>query len=139
MMSRPQMSQRGYSPVASIRRWPVIARVIVSISLLLLATGAHAAELLVVEDPRCGPCILFDRQIGPIYAKTDEGRVAPLHRIAYGKPAPAPYAFIGQPKVAPTFVLVDQGREVGRIEGYSSDELFWMSLASLIQKLPESP
>lgn len=100
---------------------------------------ASAAELLVVEDPRCGPCVLFDRQIGPIYPKTEEGKTAPLRQVAFGAPAPAPYAFIGQAKVAPTFVLVHEGREVGRIEGYSSDELFWMSLASLMQKLPESP
>lgn len=100
---------------------------------------ALAAELLLIEDPRCGPCILFDRQVGTIYSKTDEGRIAPIHRVAFGAPAPAPYAFIGQPKVAPTFVLVHEGLEIGRFEGYSSDELFWMSLASLMQKLSESP
>lgn len=107
--------------------------------MILQATTAHAAELILVEDPRCGPCILFDREIGLIYSKTDEGRTAPLRRLAFGAPAPAPYTFIGEIKVAPTFVLVHDGREVGRIEGYSSDELFWMSLASLMQKLPESP
>lgn len=101
--------------------------------------AACAAELLMVGESFCGPCIQFDRQIGPIYSKTEEGRMAPLRKIAFGVPAPAPYAFVGQPKVAPTFVLVHEGREVGRIEGYASDELFWMNLASLMQKLPESP
>ena len=105
----------------------------------LQSTAARAAELVLVHDKHCGPCILFDREIRPIYSKTEEGRMAPLRQVAFGAPPPAPYAFIGQAKVAPTFVLVHEGHEVGRIEGYSSDELFWMSLASLMQKLPESP
>ena len=107
--------------------------------LTLLSLGAtavgKAAELLVVEDPACGPCILFDRQVGPVYPKTDEARRAPLRRIPYGEPAPEPYAFIGQPEVAPTFVLVDQGRELGRFQGFVSDELFWMNLARLMHQL----
>lgn len=108
-----------------------------SLSLLLLATTAMAAELLVFEDPACGPCILFERQIGPIYPKTDEHRVAPLRRLPYGEPPEAPYAFVEAARVAPTFVLVDEGKELGRFEGYETDELFWMNLAHLMQQLPE--
>lgn len=113
----------------------------VAAAALLLAAGAHpaaatAAELLVVEAPRCGPCLLFDREIGALYPKTEEGRLAPLRRVAFGFPAPEPHAFVGQAKVAPTFVLVEGGREIGRFEGYSNDELFWLSLAALMQKLP---
>lgn len=97
--------------------------------------AARAAELLYVADRVCGPCILFERQIGPIYPKTEEADRAPLRMIPYGKPAPVPYAFIGQPAVAPTFVLVEDGRELGRFEGYENDELFWMNLARLMQAL----
>lgn len=100
-----------------------------------LAGTALGAELLYVSDPRCPPCQLFDQQIGPIYPKTDEAGRAPLRALQYGEPAPAAYAFIGQVRVAPTFVLVDQGREIGRFEGYSSDELFWMSLSVLMRGL----
>ncbi len=103
--------------------------------LAVVSVALEAAELLVVEDPACGPCILFDRQVGRIYPKTDEAAVAPLRRIPYGAPAPEPYAFIGESKVAPTFVLVEGGRELGRFEGYSSDELFWMNLTALLHEL----
>lgn len=121
-----------------ITRARCLVGLLLAMASILGSERVLAAELLLVEDPRCGPCILFDRQVRPIYSKTDEGRIAPIRRVGFGAPAPAPYAFIGQPKVAPTFVLVHEGLEVGRIEGYSSDELFWMSLASLMQKLPES-
>lgn len=119
------------------RRWLVSLFLCIGAGLTTLP--ALAAELLVIEDPRCGPCLLFDQQIGPLYSKTDEGRVAPLRRIAYGAAVPAPYAFIGPARTAPTFVLVDRGREVGRFEGYSGDELFWMNLTALMQKLPPQP
>lgn len=105
--------------------------------LLAAAAPVTAAELLVMEDARCGPCILFERQVGALYAKTAEGRRAPLRRVAYGAPVPEPHAFVAPARVAPTFVLVDDRREIGRFEGYASDELFWLSLAALMQKLPE--
>lgn len=103
---------------------------------LFAAPLLGAADLLYVGDARCGPCLLFEREIGPIYPKTEEARRFPLRRVAYGQPAPQPYAFIGQPRVAPTFVLVEGGREIGRFEGYHSDELFWMNLAALLQQMP---
>lgn len=108
-----------------------------ALSLLVAPIAAPAAELLVVSDRTCGPCILFERQVGILYGKTDEARLAPLRMLAYGRSPPDDYAFVGVPKVAPTFVLVDQGREVGRFEGYSGDELFWMNLTRLLQQLPQ--
>ena len=33
---------------------------------------------------------------------------------------------------APTFVLVDKGREIGRITGYLNDDAFWGLLGSLV-------
>lgn len=110
---------------------------VVAFAGFLLSTTAWAgeAELLYVADPHCGPCLLFEREIAPIYPKTDEGRRVPIRRIPHGKPAPKPFEFVGQPKVAPTFVLVLSGRELGRFEGYSSDELFWMNLTVLVRHL----
>lgn len=116
--------------------WARVSRGVLAGLALVASAAASAAELLYVGDARCAPCLLFDREIGPVYPKTAEARRIPLRRLAYGAPAPDPFAFIGQPRVAPTFVLVDQGRELGRFEGYSNDELFWMNLAALTQRLP---
>ena len=33
------------------------------------------------------------------------------------------------------FVLIDEGREIGRIRGYPGDIFFWGLLASLIERL----
>jgi hypothetical protein len=34
-------------------------------------------------------------------------------------------------------VLVENGREVGRMEGYTGDEFFWVRLANLLAMLPQ--
>ena len=38
-------------------------------------------------------------------------------------------------RFTPTFVVVDQGREIGRITGYSNDNAFWGLLDALAAKL----
>jgi hypothetical protein len=95
----------------------------------------EAAELVYVADRACAPCQLFDRQVRPLYAKTTEAALAPLRTLPYAGSWPARYAFIARPSVAPTFVLVDDGRELGRFEGYAGDELFWMRLTVLLRAL----
>ena len=39
-------------------------------------------------------------------------------------------------RYSPTFVLADDGREVGRIEGYPGEDFFWGLLENLVLKLP---
>ena len=48
----------------------------------------------------------------------------------------ADLAFIRRERFTPVFVLIDNGREIGRIRGYPG-ESFWGLLANLIAKLPE--
>jgi len=37
---------------------------------------------------------------------------------------------------SPTFVLADNGREIGRIVGYPGADFFWGLLGQLLSKLP---
>ena len=50
-------------------------------------------------------------------------------------PVPADLAFIKRERFTPVFVLIDQGREFGRIRGYPGDIFFWGLLANLIERL----
>jgi hypothetical protein len=34
----------------------------------------------------------------------------------------------------PTFVIIDAGKELGRIEGYAGDEFFWFLLNRLLNE-----
>lgn len=99
---------------------------------------AYAAELVMFEQAGCPWCAEFNRKIGPIYPKTDEGKRAPLRRLDITQPLPVDLAFIKIERLTPLFVLVDQGREIGRIRGYPGEDHFWGLLGALIKQL-DSP
>jgi hypothetical protein len=124
----------AYGILAASTRWRAFVRVAFIMLAVTHRAPARAAELLVFELPQCTPCLRFERDVGGIYNRTDEGHLAPLKRLALGKP-PRQYQFVAPARVAPTFVLVDAGREIGRFEGYASDELFWMSLSTRLRQL----
>jgi len=107
---------------------------------LLLALGAGiapaaAAELVMFEAAGCPYCARWNREVAPIYPKTVEGKRAPLRRVDIAAPRPADLAAIGGVVYTPTFVLMDGGREIGRIVGYGGDEIFWSLLTDLVAKL----
>jgi hypothetical protein len=102
---------------------------------LLLATASPAAELVVFEQKGCVWCQKFDREIAPAYDKTSEGKRAPLRRHDIAQPVPPDLGFIRRERFTPVFVLVEEGREIGRIRGYPGDTFFWGLLASLIERL----
>lgn len=129
----------------SNRDWRVEAR---SLGLVLVALvagflalvdgGAPAAaandgvRLLMVEEAGCRFCARFDAEIGKVYDKSAEGRFAPLVRVGRDAPElaglkPAPYT--------PTFIVLDNGEEKGRITGYPGEIYFWQELAELLLKV----
>ncbi len=107
------------------------------IGVALTAAPARAAELVMFEDAGCMWCARFNAEIGPIYSKTDEGRRAPLRRVDSGKALPAELGFIETERYTPVFVLVDGGREIGRIRGYPGEDHFWGLLGMLLKKLDQ--
>ncbi|MGX0978694.1 thioredoxin-related protein [Roseovarius sp. MBR-51] len=111
---------------------------LVSLSLTVGLIGPlSAAELVMVERHGCHWCEQWNAEIGPIYSKTVEGARAPLRRVQI-KDLPANVEFVSPPVFTPTFVLVDEGRELGRIEGYAGDEFFWFILTNLLDAHPDA-
>ena len=109
-----------------------------AILIAFAASSARAAELVMFEEAGCPWCAVFDREIAPVYAKTDEGKRAPLRRLEISKVLPPELSFIKIERLTPLFVLVDKGREIGRIRGYPGEENFWGLLGALIKKLDET-
>jgi thioredoxin-related protein len=88
------------------------------------------------ERAGCPYCAQFDREIGPIYDKTDEGKAAPLRRVDIHAPIPPDLRSVTVERITPVFVLVDHGREIGRIRGYPGEDNFWGLLAGMIGDVP---
>ena len=82
-------------------------------------------------------CARWNEEIGGIYNKTDEGKRAPLRRVDISENLPADIEFSSRANFTPTFVLIEDGKEVGRIEGYPGEHFFWPMLGQLLNKLPD--
>lgn len=91
-----------------------------------------ATELVMYTMDSCPFCRRFEREVAPVYARTREGSRAPLRRVelrAGGVSGPE----LKEPVIAtPTFVLMSDGREAGRITGYLNDDMFWGLLGRLV-------
>ncbi|HGG65664.1 MAG TPA: hypothetical protein ENK34_13945 [Rhodobacteraceae bacterium] len=94
-------------------------------------------RLMMVEQDGCPWCERWKAEIGPIYPKTAEGRIAPLVKVMIHDPLEKGITLNSPPVYTPTFILLNDGQEVGRIEGYQSDEFFWWFMETMIKKLPD--
>ena len=125
-------------PTPFISAAKVRALFIANLMLWLPAKAVGAAELIMFEQDYCEWCERWNEEIGVVYAKTSEGKRAPLKRVNIHAPIPGDISFVRVERFTPTFVLVDGGAEVGRIRGYPGEDFFWGLLGQLINKLPES-
>ncbi len=78
-----------------------------------------------VRAAGCPWCRNWDREIATIYPKTPEGAKAPLRRVSLDRPLAPEWKLDPPVFYSPTFVILDKGREIGRITGYSNAESFW--------------
>lgn len=110
--------------------------VFLSLLLCVPSITVRAAELVYFGSSACSVCEAWDRDVGEIYAKTEESRVLPLRHQDVHDPKPDDIAFIKGVIYTPTFVAIEKGREVGRIVGYMGDFFFWEQVGELIKKIP---
>jgi hypothetical protein len=122
----------------------MIARRFVSIVSLLAAlviafvagtASARAAELIMFERAGCPYCEAFDREVASTYPRTPIGQAAPLRRVDIYKTIPQDLSFLRVERITPVFVLVDHGREIGRIRGYPGEANFWGLIENLVGEL----
>jgi hypothetical protein len=103
------------------------------LALMMLPLAALAElRLVMVEQPGCIYCRAWDEEISAIYPRTDEGKLAPLTRIQLRAPVPDDMRFDRPASFTPTFVLLQDGDEIGRIEGYPGEDFFWGLLNEMI-------
>ena len=121
--------RRLASVVALAAVWP----------LLISPAGVAAAELVMFEEPGCAWCAAWNAEVGVVYDKTAEGREAPLRRVDMTGPRPDDLRAVEAVVYSPTFVLVQQGAEVGRITGYPGENFFWPMLQKLLTRLDGVP
>lgn len=98
-----------------------------------VAVPALAVELVMVEQPGCTYCERWDAEIAPAYPNTEQGRFAPLRRVQL-RAMPPDLTVTRRVSFTPTFLVVDDGHEIARLEGYPGEDFFWPVLADLLRR-----
>jgi hypothetical protein len=103
------------------------------------ATADSDVNLVYIYSPTCGACQQFDREVAPIYPKTREAQLLPLRKIDLEawRSGQTPFTDCSLPAVlgTPTFIHMRGCEEIDRVTGYSDQELFWLSLGRMVNRV----
>jgi|TARA_B100001063_G_scaffold243941_1_gene275631 thioredoxin-related protein len=102
----------------------------------ILSENLMAAELIMVEQQGCYYCEEWKDQLGHIYPKTPEGKYAPLKTFDITE-VDGIKGLERDVIFTPTFILMEKNKELGRLEGYSSEDFFWELLEVILEKETE--
>jgi len=105
---------------------------LVSAFWLLTAPLASAVEMVMFEQVGCVWCAKWNAVIAPIYPKTSEGKFARLRRIDIDTGSREGLHLRAPVHFTPTFVVFDNGAELGRVEGYPGEDFFWGLLDKIL-------
>ena len=113
-----------------------MVRYFASLLIFLVLPFSAAAEsyLYMAEENGCYWCGRWDEEIAGIYPKTPEGKAAPLRRFDLHGDDPDGVTFKSSVRFSPTFILVQDGQEVDRIEGYPGEDFFWGLLGMMLDR-----
>lgn len=116
-----------------------VSALITALLLCAAAPLAQATELVMVRADWCAVCERWEDEVGVVYDKTSEARIAPLRRVEYGG-AELEMMELKEPvSFTPTFILVRNDVEIARINGYIADHFFWGELSQLLERYSDTP
>lgn len=112
------------------------SRLAATLALLIMFAGsARAAEMIMFDQDGCVWCERFEAEIAPAWPKTEQGKRAPLRRVDIHEPLPGDLTWITVERFTPSFVLVENGKEIARLRGYPGDQFFWHLVDDMLAKL----
>lgn len=120
------------------------ARIVAATSMPLhaaLGPKAHESSpvLIYIYSPECGACRQFDGEVGAIYPKTNESLALPMERVLIDDWQAKRHQLVECVSAAvigtPTFLQIQNCRELDRITGYSDAELFWLGHRRMMNRI----
>ena len=109
--------------------------IILSIYFIASLSSTYAKDnslMLMITDKTCLYCIIWEKQIGKIYPKTEVSKRFPLSRIEVQDFVSYKKYNLKKTDITPTFIFIKNSKEEGRIEGYTNPEMFWWQVDEII-------
>ncbi|CAM3441134.1 SoxS protein [Paracoccus nototheniae] len=122
------MSRRRLLIAAGLAAWPGLLRA------APLDWQARPWQLMMVGSASCHYCRQWRAEIGPGFAASPAGRAAPLFEVDVDGPFPDGLALDRRPRITPSFILLSQGTERGRVEGYVGQTHFYPVLEDMMAR-----
>ena len=111
---------------------PIIVFFIFITSMFQSVNAKDTSLMIMITDKNCLYCIVWEKQIGKIYPKTEIAKKFPLHRIEVKNFVNYTKYDLKKTNITPTFIFIKNDNEVGRIEGYTNPEMFWWQVDEII-------
>ena len=115
----------------------IVKQILVLLGLLVASTSyaadkTAAFELVFVTSDHCPFCMAWEKEVGRSYDRSPYAKQAPLRRVDLQEIDTLLPDL--KPKVigTPTFLIMDEKIEIGRIQGFSSSEMFYWALSEYI-------
>ena len=133
-MIRGRLTAGGWRVCASQICLTLCAALFVLLVISIVGAGSVKAadsrgQLVMITSSHCPWCEAFEDDVGKGYDLTEEALVYPLRRHDFYKAMPDDLAHLTPATMTPTFIVMRNGAEVGRIIGYPGAELFWWRIS----------
>ncbi|MEQ1717663.1 MAG: thioredoxin fold domain-containing protein [Hyphomicrobium sp.] len=93
-------------------------------------------ELVVMEAPGCTYCTLFRRDVLPSYEASPRAKDMPIRFVDVNDEAAEALGLETPVDIVPTFLVLKNHKEVGRIPGYTGPEYFFHTINYLLTSAP---
>ena len=116
----------------------LMAKIILFTVLLLIGSPINASEknglfrLVYVFSDYCVFCKAWERDVGRLYGDTEYAKKAPLYKIDISLFSEHFTDVRKNVSVTPTFILMSENDEIGRIVGYQNSDMFFWALSKYI-------
>lgn len=94
---------------------------------------ASDLRLVMFTSKDCPVCQAWEREIGSVYQKSNYQVALPLTRVNFSAGTSDRMSLQEPISGTPTFIILENGEEVGRILGFTDKEMFWWELSSFLE------
>tara|TARA_B100001564_G_scaffold174769_1_gene147052 strand:- start:1304 stop:1747 length:444 start_codon:yes stop_codon:yes gene_type:complete len=97
-------------------------------------TAAADNRLIMVTSDHCPYCQAWELDVGKVYDKSSYATTLPLTRVKIGSKMPEGVTLQTPVVGTPTFLIIHNGQEINRQNGYFDAEMFWWWLSEYAAK-----